>query len=114
MLSRLQDAAAIRRSFGEPIQHDGTIIIPVASVAGGGGGGKSRGGAGDEDTDGAGGGFGLRIHPTGVFAVQDGKVRWLPAVDVNRAVLGGQIVAVVALLTVRSIMRMRRTRGQPD
>jgi hypothetical protein len=34
-------------------------------------------------------------------------VRWRPVVDVNKIILGGQVVAVVALLTVRAIARMR-------
>ncbi len=35
-----------------------------------------------------------------------------PAVDLNRIVLGGQIVAVVALLTIRTIVKARaKARG---
>ncbi len=32
---------------------------------------------------------------------------WRPAIDVNRIVLGGQIVAVATLLTIRSIVKAR-------
>ncbi len=32
---------------------------------------------------------------------------WEPALDVNRIVLGGQLVAIVALLVLRSIVRRR-------
>ena len=32
---------------------------------------------------------------------------WRPALDVNRVILGGQVVAVVALLTFRSVLRRR-------
>jgi len=41
----------------------------------------------------------------GVFVLKDGKVSWHPAIDVNRIVLGGQLVAVVALLVARSVLR---------
>nr|BFE80314.1 hypothetical protein GCM10020093_029150 [Planobispora longispora] len=51
-----------------------------------------------------------------MFVIKDGDVRWQPAVDVNRIVLGGQIVGVILLLTARAIVRMtvkrrRRRRG---
>lgn len=42
--------------------------------------------------------------------LKDGEVSWRPAVDVNRIVLGGQIVLIVAALTVRSILKKRRRR----
>ena len=103
LVDRLREVATVRRSFGEPIQHDGTVVIPVASVAGGGGAGS-----GDSEGEGGGGGFGLNVVPSGVFVVRDGKVRWQPAVDINRIVLGGQIVAITALLTIRSLLRHRR------
>jgi hypothetical protein len=34
-------------------------------------------------------------------------VTWRPAVDLNRIVLGGQVVAIVALLTIRAIVKAR-------
>jgi hypothetical protein len=34
-------------------------------------------------------------------------VTWRPSVDLNRIVLGGQIVAIVALLTIRAIVKAR-------
>jgi len=39
--------------------------------------------------------------------VKGDTVRWVPAVDVNRVILGGQIVAIVALLSVRSMAKQR-------
>lgn len=106
LVDRLGDVATVRRSFGEPTRHEGTIVIPVASVAGGGGGG----GESENDGHGGGGGFGLSVVPCGVFVIRDGTVRWQPAVDVNRIVLGAQIVAVTALLTVRAVVRRRKGR----
>ena len=40
--------------------------------------------------------------------IRDGEVTWRPALDVNKIVLGGQLVAVVALLVARSMVRRRR------
>jgi uncharacterized spore protein YtfJ len=106
---------AAGRVFGEPIQSGGMTVVPVAAVAtGGGGGGGTRptraGGDADRADVGEGGGFGLLAKPAGAFVIKDGKVIWRPAVDVNRVILGGQIVAVVALLVVRGIVRTRSKR----
>jgi uncharacterized spore protein YtfJ len=87
--------------FAEPIERDGALIIPAAKVRGGGGGGS------DSDNNG-GGGFGLSAKPAGAYVVRDGKVSWEPAIDVNRAILGGQVVAIVLLLVLRSILKSRR------
>jgi hypothetical protein len=46
-------------------------------------------------------------HPVGAFMIRDGELRWRPAVDVNRVILGGQAVAVVALLTLQTIVKAR-------
>jgi len=59
---------------------------------------------------GLGGGFGLMAKPLGVFVIKDGTVRWRPAIDVNKVILGGQIVAVTALLVVRAFIKARRPR----
>ena len=39
--------------------------------------------------------------------IKDGTVRWIPSINVNQIILGGQIVAIVLLLTIRAIARMR-------
>jgi hypothetical protein len=90
VLSDARDALSVRRVFGDPIQADGATVVPVAVLRGGVGGG----GRGEE----TGAGFGLMARPAGVFAIHDGYVAWRPAVDVNRVVLGGQLVAIAALL----------------
>ena len=38
---------------------------------------------------------------------KEDSVRWIPALDVNRVVLGMQVVAIVLLLTIRSIAQGR-------
>jgi hypothetical protein len=43
-----------------------------------------------------------------VYVIEADNVRWQPAIDVNRVVLGGQIVAIIGLLVLRSFLRHRR------
>ncbi|MBG0832873.1 sporulation protein [Planomonospora sp. ID67723] len=114
VIDQAKDNATVSRVFGEPITREGVTVVPVAKVATGGGGGRGKQEGGDRPGEGSGGGYGLSATPAGVFVIKDGDVRWQPAIDVNRIVLGGQIVGVVLLLTVRAIVRMslRRRRGR--
>lgn len=101
MLTGARDAMQARIGFGEPVERDGTTVIPAARVRGGGGGGA------DTDNNG-GGGFGLDAKPAGAWVIGGGRVDWHPAIDVNRIVLGGQVVAIVALLVLRAWIKSRR------
>jgi uncharacterized spore protein YtfJ len=107
-ISTASEALTVQRVFGEPFEKDGVTVIPVARIGGGAGGGDGEGPEGEGH--GSGGGFGLGAKPAGVFVLSDGEVTWRPAVDVNRVILGGQLVGVVALLVVRSILRSRSNR----
>jgi uncharacterized spore protein YtfJ len=89
--------------FAEPIERNGTIFLPAAKVRGGAGGG------GDSEGNG-GAGFGLTAKPAGVYVIRDGDAEWRPAIDLNRIILGGQVVAIVALLVLRSIVKARSRR----
>jgi uncharacterized spore protein YtfJ len=118
VLGTLSDAigqAAADRVFGKPIQQDGVVLLPVAKVSGGGGGGSGSGPAeAGAEAGGSGGGFGLTASPAGVFVLRDGQVTWKPALDVNRIILGGQLVAVVALLVARAVIpKLRAGGGRP-
>jgi uncharacterized spore protein YtfJ len=94
------DALHVKRVFGEPIERDGALFIPAARVRGGaGGGGDSEGNGGS--------GFGITARPAGMYVIRDGEATWQPALDLNRIILGGQVVAIVALLVLRSILRRR-------
>lgn len=104
VLAGARDAMTVQRVFGEPIEKDGMTVIPVASVSGGGGGG---GGTDESGSGGSGGGYGVKAKPVGVYVITDGKLSWQPAVDVNRAILGGQVLMIVALLVLRSILKAR-------
>lgn len=139
LLAKVADNLSVRRAFGSAYEKDGTLIIPVAIVAGGGGGGTGHNRHGDPAAgpdsppeaaatprdgtakdgtarDGtpqdsgrteAGGGFGGLVLPSGAYVVQDGQVRWVPAVDVTLAVLAS--LSLVRLL-VRTWTRHRSHR----
>ena len=100
LLKRAGDHVTIGRAFGPPYERDGTMVIPVAMVAGGGGGGT----AGEQADEAAGGGFGGVVRPLGVYEVRDGRVRFVPAVDVA-------LLALCFLLALRLVgKQVRRSR----
>ena len=105
VITQARDTLTVKRVFGEPYEKDGVTVIPAARVSGGAGGGSGEDTRGEGK--GSGGGFGLTARPAGAFIIRDGELSWRPAVDVNRIVLGAQVVAIVALLTVRAIIRTR-------
>ena len=113
ILEQARDVLSVRRVFGEPIEREGLVVVPVATVRGGAGGGSGESAASGERPAGGGrgGGWGASARPAGVYVIKGGDVRWQPAVDVNRVILGGQLVAIAALLTVRSIVKARRRRA---
>jgi len=92
VIAQARDSLTVKRVFGDPYEKDGVVLVPAAAVRGGAGGGS---------------GFGLTARPVGAFVIRQGEVRWQPAIDVNRAILGGQVVAIVALLVIRTIVRAR-------
>jgi uncharacterized spore protein YtfJ len=107
ILGRVSEGARVQQVFGEPIERDGALVVPVATVRGGGGGGLGSQPIDGGVSEGGGGGFGVSARPAGVYVIKDGDARWRPAVDVNRIVLGGQLVGVVLLLVVRSVLRRK-------
>ena len=116
LLGKVAQHLSVSRAFGTAYEKDGSLVIPVALVAGGGGGGEGTfgspttdsiddGGFEGEDnatdaesSSGFGGGFGGLVMPVGVYVVKDEQVRWVPAVNAN-------LVIVVAFMTVRMIAR---------
>jgi uncharacterized spore protein YtfJ len=111
VIAQARDALTVKRVFGEPYERDGMTIIPAARIGGGAGAGGGEGSQADGSGSGSGAGFGLSARPVGAFVVRDGELTWQPAIDVTRVVLGGQLVAIVALLTVRAIVRARARRA---
>jgi uncharacterized spore protein YtfJ len=97
-VNQARDAITVKRVYGDPYTEGGVTIIPAAAVMGGGGGGGDMQGNG-------GSGFGLSARPAGAWIIKDGDAVWRPAIDVNRAILMGQVVAIVTLLSLRSIFK---------
>jgi uncharacterized spore protein YtfJ len=109
-LEKTGSSLTAKRVFSEPIERDGAMVILAASVGGGGGGGEGHT-TPEGKHEGAGGGigYGFGAKPAGAFIIKDGRVRWQPAVDVNRIILGAQLVMAWAfLMTSRARLRSRQ------
>lgn len=95
----------VRRVFGEPIERDGTTVIPAARLRGRAGGQRARKRGG---VDASKSGLKLAARPAGALVMRDGVVSWRPAIDVNRIVAGGQLVTVSIAGLVYLMLRLRR------
>jgi uncharacterized spore protein YtfJ len=122
VLAQARDQMTVKRVFGDPIERDGTTVIPVANVIGGAGAGGgdmaargTMGETGDGATDGEGSdapggsgygaGYGLRATPAGAYVIRNGEVEWQPAVDLARLSLQRAVVVVIAILATRSVIK---------
>lgn len=101
-----KDAITVKKVYGDPYQSNGVTVIPAASLRGGFGGGEGEG-SGDTPA-GRGGGMGISARPIGVYQIKGDRVTWVPAVDVSRIVVMGQVVVIVAMLVLRSVLRRRK------
>jgi uncharacterized spore protein YtfJ len=54
------------------------------------------------------GGYAGRVKPLGVYVLSADGVRWQPALDLNRVILGGQAFGTVAVLALSWALRRRR------
>jgi uncharacterized spore protein YtfJ len=102
-IAKAQEAFTVKRVYGDPYERDGTTLIPAATIGGGGGGG------GGEDTEGkqrgSGAGFGGGGRPVGAYVIENGSVRWEPAIDVTQVILRAQLAALFVLLAVLLLRR---------
>ena len=105
VITQARDTLTVKRVFGDPYEKNGVTVIPAARVQGGAGGGGGEGPEGQGK--GSGSGFGVNARPVGAFLIEGNEVSWRPAVDLNKIILGAQVVAVVALLTIRAIVKAR-------
>ncbi len=104
ILSHARDTLTVKRVFGEPYEKDGVTVIPVAAISGGGGGG---GGEQPDQGKGSGVGFGVNARPVGVYVIKGDTIAFVPAFDLSRVIMGGQIVAVVALIVLRPLFKAK-------
>lgn len=107
-LERTRQSMTVRRVFSEPVERDGVTIIPAAAVRGGGGGGGGEDMSGNQ---GGGGGFGLSARPVGAYQIKDGVVTWVPALDLTRVIVMGQVIGIVTLLVVRTLIKRIGKKG---
>ena len=110
LISGVRDAISVKRVYGDPYEKNGLTVIPAAVVRGGAGGGIGEH-SGEES--GKGGGYGLQARPSGAWIIEEGAVTWKPAIDVNRIVLGGQLVALAAIFTTGRILATHARRRHP-
>ena len=50
----------------------------------------------------------MSARPVGAYQIKEEEVRWVPAADTTRVILLAEVMAIVALLVVRSIVKIRR------
>jgi uncharacterized spore protein YtfJ len=121
----VNDTLTVRRVFGEAYEREGTLVIPVARVWGATGSGSGSGevnprsgGEADEGHDvpapgvqqghGGGGGYGVHVKAVGVYVVDGSGAHWRPALDLNRVILGGQVVGAVVLSAIALAWAVKR------
>ena len=93
--------------FGSPVERDGVTVIPAARVRFAGGDGKAEKVGEDH---GWGHGYVGGAAPLGAFVIADGRVQWVPAVDVQRINLGWQVVAGLGVVAGASALRRALSR----
>ncbi|NND13424.1 MAG: sporulation protein [Acidimicrobiia bacterium] len=103
IMAGTKDAINVNRVFGEPFTQNGVTVIPAASIRGGAGGGDSG-----KNDEGSGSGFGLSARPVGAYQVKGDELTWVPAADTTRMIILSEILAIVAMLVLRSIFRSSR------
>lgn len=103
ILEEAQKNVGATRVYADPYVQNGLTVIPAATVAGGGGAGRGESAEGH----GGGGGFGVKSKPSGAWVIEDGVVRWKAAVDLNRILLGAELVALAGVFAVRAIYAPR-------
>lgn len=104
----LNTSAGAKIIYGEPIEHDGVTIIPVAKLRFGFGGGGGKHGS----EEGSGGGGGEVVQPAGYIELKDGSSKFHairePMAFIPLVVAGG----LTGLLLTRGLYKLfRQERG---
>jgi uncharacterized spore protein YtfJ len=99
----IQVHANAKQVYGEPVERDGTTIIPVARVQWGFGGGGLGHGAAER----GGGGGGARATAIGYIELRDGQSQFRPIHD-SRDV--GTLLAIAAAGIVAGLIAARLAR----
>ena len=136
-ITSLVDNIGVKSVFGEPIEEDGVVIIPVAQVEYGFGYGGGYGnnpnaseiedgadqGAEDEEKPGegggGGGGAGGRATPRGFIRITSDDVTYKPISDNDRVPLAGILmivwsvfwVAMTIRALIKSVAKVKKAKG---
>ncbi|MFA5608047.1 MAG: spore germination protein GerW family protein [Leucobacter sp.] len=94
-------------AYGEPVELDGTTIIPVAVTSYGFGAGEGGGGVDDATGEGSGGGGGGLSIPVGAYVSRDGTTRFEPNLIALLAV-GVPFVCVAGRALARIIRALKK------
>jgi len=96
LVERIADVVQLhanaKQVYADPVERDGSVIIPVARVQWGFGGGGLGHGAAER----GGGGGGVRATPAGYIEIRNGASEFRPIPDVNAAA-GVAVAAAVGL-----------------
>jgi uncharacterized spore protein YtfJ len=116
MIERLERSANIKKVFGDPIEMQGKVIIPVARVTYGFGGGTGWYDPSEKSTDavetpenddtaktgwGEGGGGGVMVSPYGVIEITPERTRFLPVNIVKQMIAAAAFGLLAGLLISR-------------
>ena len=102
LAQQIQVNANAKQVYGEPVERDGTTIIPVARVQWGFGGGAMGQGAAER----GGGGGGVRAYPAGFIQLRGGDAEFRP-IHEPAAMLAaaGAVGVVVGVILARLVRR---------
>ncbi|HWZ33549.1 MAG TPA: spore germination protein GerW family protein [Bryobacteraceae bacterium] len=91
MLEKIGDAlgstATVKSVYGEPIQMEGKVVVPIAKIGYGFGAGGGRGpvklGGVETQPEGGGGGGVVRAFPAGALEITQSGTRFVPFTDLR-------------------------------
>ena len=52
----------------------------------------------------------MSARAAGAYVIRGSEVVWTPALDLNRIILGSQLVALVGILALRAVLKARAKR----
>jgi uncharacterized spore protein YtfJ len=102
LIDRITLGTNARMIYGDPVERDGVMVIPVGKVRWGLGGGE---GGDVEGNGGSGGGGGITVSPIGFIEIKNGLARFRPIFDPALIV---QIIAASALTSLVLLTGARR------
>jgi uncharacterized spore protein YtfJ len=106
LAEKIGATATSKAVYGDPVEHAGVTIIPVAKVRYGFGGGSGR----KATKEGEGGGGGLQASPMGYIEMKDGETQFRPIRDpmaLVPVIAAGGFVGWVLLRSLRKLLRRK-------